>query len=126
MITVDQRGRIRKAYYIEKKSIRQIARELHHSCVTVRKAILSAEPESYTLTKPRPAPVLGPYMEQIDELLAENERLPKKQRRTGQQIYETICQEGYTGSASRVRGYIADQRGTSKQRPVYLPLEFDP
>jgi transposase len=126
MITVDQRERIRKAYYIEHKSIRQIARELHHGRETVRKALRSAEPESYTLTQPRPAPVLGPYMEQIDELLAENERLPKKQRRTGRQIYETICQAGYTGSASRVRGYIADQRRQTQQRKVYLPLEFDP
>ena len=123
---VDERARIRKAYYIDNKSIRQIARELHHGRDMVRKAIRLAEPESYTLTKPRSAPVLGAYMEQIDELLKENERLPKKQRRTGRQIYETIRKAGYTVSASRVRGYIAEQRRKSKQRKVYPPLEFDP
>jgi len=126
MIKVEERERIRRAYYVEEKSIRQIARELHHSRATVRKAILAAEPAGYKLKKPRPAPVLGPYKEQINELLEENERLPKKQRRTGRQIYETIQAAGYTGSASRVRGYIADQRRETKQRPVYLPLEFDP
>ncbi len=72
MIKVDKREKIRRAYYIEEKSIRQIARELHHSRETVKKAIESAEPATYTLKKARPAPVLGPYMARIDELLEEN------------------------------------------------------
>ncbi len=123
MIKVDERERIRRAYYIEKKSIRQIAREMHHSRATVRKAIASAEPETYTPTEPRKAPMLGPYMTQIDKLLEENERLPRKQRRTGRQIFKA---KGYTGSASGVRGYIADKRRETKKRKVYMPLEFDP
>jgi transposase len=126
MIKVDERERIRRAYYIEEKGIRQIAREMHHSRDTVRKAIAAAEPETYTQEQPRKAPVLGPYMAQIDELLEENERLPRKQRRTGRQMFKVIEAQGYTGSESRVRGYIADQRRETKKRKVYLPLEFDP
>ena len=126
MIKVDERERIRRAYYVEEKSIRQIARELHHSRETVKKAIASAEPATYTLKKPRPAPVLGPYMARIDELLEENERLPRKQRRTCRKIYEEIESDGYTGSESRVRGYIAEKRRVKKKRKVYMPLAFDP
>jgi len=126
MIKVDERERIRRAYYIEEKSIRQIARELHHSRDTVKNAIHSAEPATYTLKKPRPAPVLGPYMDRIDELLEENEQLPRKQRRTCHKIYEEIEADGYTGSESRVRGYIADKRREKKKRKVYIPLDFDP
>ncbi len=126
MIKVDERERMRRAYYIEEKSIRQIARELHHSRETVKKAIESAEPATYTLKKPHPAPVLGPYMARIDELLEENGRLPRKQRRTCHQIYKEIEAEGYTGSESRVRGYIAEKRRAQKKRKVYIPLEFDP
>jgi len=126
MIKVDERERIRRAYYIEEKSIRQIARELHHSREMVKAAIESAEPVTYTPKKPRSAPVLGPYMARIDELLEENERLPRKQRRTCRKIYEEIQSAGYTGSESRVRGYIAGKRGTKKKRKVYIPLEFDP
>jgi transposase len=74
----------------------------------------------------RPAPVLGPYKERIKELLAENKRLPRKQRYTGRKIYQTIQKEGYTGSESTVRGYIARLRQTKKRQKVYLPLEFDP
>lgn len=126
MISVEQREKIRRAYFVEEKSIRQIARELKCSRPTVRKAIASAEPAPYTLTVSRPAPVLGSYKEQIRELLAENERLPRKQRYTGHKIYEIIQKEGYTGSESTVRGYIARQRREKKRRKVYIPLEFDP
>ena len=126
MISVQDRERIRRAYFIENKSMRQIARELGHSRDTVKKAIESAKPGNYTLTKPRPAPVLGPYKGRIDELLAENKRLPRKQRYTGRKIYEDITAKGYRGSESNVRHYIAQQRREKRRRRVYIPLEFDP
>jgi transposase len=126
MISVEQREKIRRAYFVEEKSIRQIARELRCSRPTVRKAITSPEPASYTLTVPRPAPVLGPYKERVRELLAENERLPRKQRYIGRKIYEILQNEGYAGSESTVRGYIAQLRREKKRRKVYIPLEFDP
>ncbi len=126
MISVERREKIRRAYFVEGKKIRQIAREFGCSRPTVRKAIASPEPMAYTLTVSRPAPVLGPYKERIQELLAENERLPRKQRYSGHKIYQLIQQEGYAGSESTVRGYIGKLRGTEKRRQVYLPLEFDP
>jgi transposase len=126
MISVEKREAIRRAYFIEKKRIRQIAREFKCSRPTVRKAIASAEPEQYTLKVSRQAPVLGSYKARIDELLAENERLPRKQRYTGHKIYVTLRDEGYTGSESSVRGYIAKRRKEKKRPKVYIPLEFDP
>ena len=126
MISVEQREKIRRAYFVEEKSIRQIARDLKCSRPTVRKAIGSPEPTEYTLSMSRPAPVLGPYKERIKELLAENQRLPRKQRYTGRKIYQAVQQEGYAGSESTVRGYIARLRQTKKRQQVYLPLEFDP
>jgi transposase len=125
MIKVDERERIRRAYFREGKSVRQIARELGHSRTTVKRAIESAEEETYTLQGPREAPVLGPYKARIDELLAENERLPRKQRYTGYKIYEDLCERGYGGSESGVRRYIGLQRRETKKRKVYMPLEFD-
>jgi hypothetical protein len=126
MIKVEERERIRRAYFVEKKSIRQIARELRHSRDTVKKAVESAEPARYVLKRARLAPVLGPYMGRIDELLEENERLPRKQRYTGRKIYQDVRAKGYRGSESRVRGYIAQRRRAKKKRKVYIPLEFDP
>jgi len=78
MISVEKREKIRRAFFVEGKGIRQIAREFKCSRPTVRKAIASADLETYTLTVPRPAPVLGPYKECIQGLLAGNEQLPRK------------------------------------------------
>jgi len=125
MIKVDEREKIRRAYFIEHKSMRRIARELKHSRETVRQAIESAEPKTYTLQKSRKAPMLGLYRARIDELLVENEQLPRKQRYTGHKIYEDVYAKGYRGSESGVRRYIGLQRREQKKRPVYLPLEFD-
>jgi len=126
MITVEKREQIRRAYLVERKSIRTISRELHCSRETVKKAIASAEAAEYTLQKPRSAPVLGPYKARIDALLAENETLPRKQRYTGHKVYELLRDEGYRGSESGVQVYIWKQRREKKRPQVYLPLEFDP
>ncbi len=126
MISVEKREQIRRAYYIENKTMRTIAKELHCSRDTVKKAIASAEGEPYTLTQERPAPVLGPYQARIDELMAESERMPRKQRYTGHKIYKLIEAEGYAGSESGVRRYIGQRRREQRRPKVYLPLEFDP
>ena len=126
MLNVEQRAEIRRAYYVEEKSMRQIARETGHARETVKKAVESAGPVNYTLQNARPAPVLGPYKERIEEMLAENERLPHKQRYTGQRIFEVIREEGYEGSVSGVRRYVGERRRERRKKQVYLKLEFDP
>ena len=126
MISVEDREKIRRAYFVESKSLRQIAKELHVARKTVRKAIDSAEAETYTLAAPRAAPLLGPYKQRIEELLAENEQAPPKQRYTSHKIYKEIEKDGYQGSESTVRGYIGQRRREKRRPKVYLPLEFDP
>lgn len=126
MVQVEDRERIRRAYFVEHKSIRQIARELQHSRETVSKALESAEPAPYTLQAPRPAPMLGSYKVRIAALVAENEQLPRKQRYTSHRIYKIVQQEGFTGGESTVRGYVAQLRAARRRPQVYLPLEFEP
>ena len=89
---------MRRAYFHEGKSIRTIAREQGHGRRLVRKAIAWAEPPGYILKEAREAPMLGSYKARIDELLAENKTLPRKQRYTSRKIYEIIEAEGYHGS----------------------------
>ena len=80
MLTVHDYERIRQAYYVEKKSIRQIGREYGHGYWMVRKALDQSEPQPYQLSQSKDAPMLGAYMGQIEAMLTENERLPRKQR----------------------------------------------
>ena len=123
---MENREAIRRAYFVEGKPIRQIAREMGHSRKSIRKAIASPEPPQYTLAAPRPAPVLGPFKSRIDELLAQSQRMPRKQRYTSGKIFEIIREEGYRGSASTLRGYISQHQAQTRRPLLYLPLEFDP
>ncbi len=126
MINVYQREAIRRAYFIEQKSIRQIARDFGHSRKTVRKALADPEAQPYTLRHPRPAPVLGAFKARIEALLADNVHLPRKQRYTARRIFQRLRAQGYKGSESSVRRYVSQLRARNKKRAVFLPLEFDP
>lgn len=100
MLTLDQREHIRRAYYINRKSIRQIAAEEGRSREAVSKVIAEDPPSSYQQTRQKPAPVFGPFQSRVDELMERNERLPKKQRYTSRKIFEVLQSEGYQGSES--------------------------
>ena len=126
MLIVDQHAAIRHAYYNEDKSIREIARELHLSRQSVRKALASPAPVPYTQTLPRSAPKLGPFHTRIAALLDEQAHQPRKQRYTAHRIYQILQQEGYTGSEARLRGYLGELKRTQHPPKTFLPLEFDP
>jgi len=126
MIQVEEIEQLRRAYFIEGHSIRAIARRYRHGRRVVRRAIASAEPPRYCLQATRAAPVLGPYQDRIDELLAESEHQPRKQRYTARRIFHMLQAEGYPGSESTVRRYVGRQRQAQRQPDVFLPLEFDP
>ena len=125
MLNVDQKEQIRRAFFIEGKSIRKIARERHHDRRTVRAAIRDAGPSRYKLTEPRSRPVLGPYVAMIEEWLAKDQISPPKQHHTSRRIYHRLVEEhGYTGGESTVRDYVHNHR--ARQRPVFIPLAYEP
>ena len=66
MLTADQREQVPRAYFIEGKNIRRIAREGLHDRRTVRKFLRDAGPPRYTLRVPRRRPVLDPFLAVID------------------------------------------------------------
>jgi transposase len=125
MKTVDDYEEIRKAYYVERLSIRAISRQLGHSRKVIRKALEHAEPKGYQRKKPHTAPKIAPYQSRIEELIKESEQMPRKQRYTGHKIYQLLQMEGYRGSESNLHRYVSLQRRARKQRSAYLPLEFD-
>jgi transposase len=126
MISVEDRERIRRAYYLDHKSIRQVAREQGHSRKTVEKALSNEPSRPYQLTKARSSPVFGLFQGRADALLEENERLPRKQRYTAHKLFELLTAEGYAGSESRVRQYVSQWRSAHHAPKLFLPLEFEP
>ena len=67
MLTVDHYESIRRAYHIEGKSKRQIARELGHSRKTVSKALKYSTPPPYSPRRVQPHPVLGDFTFIVDK-----------------------------------------------------------
>ena len=125
MKTAEDYEAIRRAYFIEGLSIRAIKRSLGYDRETFHKAIVSPTPQPYQLSEPRPAPVLGPYRERINELLDESDKMPRKQRFTAHKIYQMIRDEGYQGSEGGVHNYVSQQRKKHGHRKAYTPLVFD-
>src|SRR5437763_3141038 len=126
MITLEQYEQIRRMYHLEEKSGRQIARELSCSRQTVSRALSLEQPPAYTMSRPRSAPVLGPYQAKLEALLAENQRLPKKQRYTAHKLVQLIQAEGYGGSEAGVQMYAVRWRKANKRPATFLRLEFEP
>lgn len=78
MLVVETIAKIRLAYFVRKKPIKQICRELRVSRNTVRKVIRSGATEfSYDRTN-QPRPKIDPWRSDLDEMLAENDRQPKR------------------------------------------------
>jgi len=125
MIRMDQYGYIRTAHRVYKKSIKQICRETGHSRETVRK-VLRSEPCGYAPRTEQPYPVLGPYLQVIDQWLTEDRTRPKKQRHTAKRIYDRLVRElGFQGNDSTVRRYVrkAKVRLGVQVAPAFIPLE---
>ena len=98
---------IRQAYYREGKSVRQIAREQHHTHRVVRKALKEAVPGKCSRKEPKSFPMLGPVIPIIDEWLTEAEQRRKKQRHTAHRIWKRLQHEyQFKGCESTVRAYL--------------------
>jgi transposase len=114
---------VRRAYYVERKSQRQIAKEGGMSRKRVKQMVEGKEGGTRGGSK---GSVYEPYRERVEELLEENAGLPAKQRYTAAKIYKMIRGEGYKGCESRVRQEVGKWKKRQQVREVYLPLAFEP
>jgi len=126
MLPPDERERIRRAYYIEKKSIVRIAQEEGHCRETIRKALAAEPHKPYLMKEERPAPIFKPHQARVEDLLVQNDTLPRKQRYTAHRIFEIIRSEGYSGCESRVRKHVQQWNYVHQAPDLFLPLEFEP
>jgi transposase len=125
MIQVDEKELIRRAFFLDNKSQRQIAKEFHHSRRTIRAALANAAPNTYELRLARAAPVLAPYKSIIDQWLQDDRSAPRKQRRTAHRIYTQLCEEHhFPGAESTVRRYVHQCRTELEPPDAFLLLEY--
>jgi transposase/DNA-directed RNA polymerase subunit K/omega len=127
MLTVETIGRIRRAYFIDGKPIRQIVRELRVSRKAVRKAVRATATEFRYERRVQPQPRLGPFVARLEELLAANAKRPARERLTARRLFEQLRAEGYEGAYDGVQRHVrAWRRERARGGEVFIPLWFAP
>src|SRR5690349_24269086 len=127
MVTVETIGRIRRAFWVEHKPIRQIVRELRISRHTVRKAIRGSATEFRYERQVQPQPRLGAFVARLDGMLEANSKRPVRERLTARRLFELLRAEGYEGAYDSVQRHVREwRRQRSQQGPVFIPLWFAP
>ena len=105
MLIVETIGRIRREYFVQGKSIKEIARDLKLSRNTVRK-VLRSEDTSFSYERQvQPRPKVGRWKEELDRLLATNSGASARERLTLIRIFEELRGLGYEGGYDAVRRY---------------------
>ena len=82
MIGVDQIGQIRRAYFEQQRPIKEIVRTLSVSRATVRKVIRGRATEFKYERGVQPAPKLGEWVAVLSEILEQEAKLPRRERRS--------------------------------------------
>jgi len=128
MVTVDTIGRVRRAYWVQKKKIKAIARELRLSRGTVRRIVRSGETVLTYERKEQPLPKLGPFVEQLDKLLEANMAKRKRERLTTKRLTEQLKEAGYAGGYDSVRRYAQRwrQEHAAESAAAFVPQIFAP
>jgi len=119
-------GKIRRRRLVQGESISAIARDLQLSRNTVKKALRS-EGEAFEYRRERqPQPKLGPYLKLLDEWLAAEAKLPARERRTAQRLYEALRLEGYAGAVDGVRRHVRRYEAEHRPAEAFIPQRFAP
>jgi transposase len=128
MLVVETIAKIRRAFFVQKKPIKTICRELRLSRKVVRKVIRSQATEFRYERGRQPLPRIDPWRDQLDALLLANEEKPARERLTLIRIFEELRALGYEGSYDAVRRYAKVWRAKrgAAMAEAYVPLSFAP
>jgi len=125
MYAVELYGRVRRACLVEGLSLREAARHFGIDRRTVSKMLEHSVPPGYRRSKPVKRPKLGPFLEIINQILQDDQSLPKKQRHTAKRIFDRLRDEyGYQGGLTVVKDYVRGQRRLCKE--MFVPLDHRP
>ena len=85
---MDTIARVRRAFYVQKWSMKKIVRELHVSRNTVRKILRSDETDFSYERERQPMPRIGPWQGQLEQFLSANAGKSSRERLTLIRIFE--------------------------------------
>ena len=128
MIGVDKIGQIRRAYFEQQRPIKEIVRTLSVSRATVRKVIRGQATEFKYERGVQPTPKLGEWVEVLAEILEREAKLPRRERRSTQRLFEELRGRGYDGAHDSVHRFAKAWRDERARVPAqaYVPMSFAP
>ena len=111
---MEQWLQIRQRVLREGVSKRQILRETGMHWRTLEKILRNASPPGYQRSKPPQKPKIGPYLDQIAEILEVDKQVHHKQRHTAKRIWERLQEEGFTGGYTIVKDAVRNRHHKGK------------
>ena len=125
---MDMIGQIRRAFFEQHRPIKEIVRTLSVSRATVRKVIRGQATEFRYERGVQPAPKLGEWVEVLTEILEKEARLPRRERRSTQRLFEELRGRGYDGAHDSVHRFVKAWRDERARVPAqaFVPLSFAP
>jgi transposase len=107
VVGVEEWAEIRRLYFVERLSIKEIVRRTGHGRNTIRRALRAGEVPRYR--RPPRSSKLDPFRDEIHRLLRAEPRLP------GKRVRELLEEQGYAGGKTILDDYL---RGVP---PLFLP-----
>ncbi len=130
MVSVETIGKIRRAWHVQGKSIRSIAKSMGVSRNTVRKVLRSGESAPKYRRQDQPHPKLGDFIPELERKLEANtdKETKRRDRLSMKRIWGQLADQGCDASYSAVCRYAAawKRRQGGGVSGAYVPLAFDP
>jgi len=128
MLTVETIGRIRREFFVQGKTIKEIARDLRVARNTVRRIVRTGRTDAQYERETQPRPKLGRWTAELETLLAANAKKSPREQLTLIRVYEELRGRGYEGGYDAVRRYARTWSVAQGQAvaTAYVPLRFEP
>jgi len=126
---VETKAKVRRDFFVHKKSIKQIVRERQLSRNTVRTIVRSEDTDSEYQRTVQPCPVLcGEHEAQLIEWLAHDATLSRKQRRNAVRLHQQLSEQGYHGAYDSVQRFVKQWKEKARlaRTQAFIPLAFSP
>ena len=125
---MDLIGEIRRAYFEQRRPIKEIVRTLAVSRATVRRVIRSQKTEFKYERGVQPVPKLGEWVGVLSEILEKEVKLPRRDRRSTQRLFEELRGRGYDGAHDSVHRFVKAWREERARVPAqaFVPMSFAP
>jgi transposase len=131
VLNVDILSKIRRWYYRDQLSLREITRRTGFSRNTIRRYLRNETVEPLYLRR-QTTSKLDAYADKLAQWLESNACASRKQRRTVKQLHADLCALGFEGSYDRVAKFVQKWRQEQQEQTktagkhTYIPLKFLP